>query len=185
LNFLIVGHTHEDIDQLFSVILSLVVRRHRFHAPEELVTEIQIAMANVFADRPEEVSASLLGEIFNFGSWLHAEGVHLHIAWVSRDGVDAPHSFFYKMREDLTAEEVQPLAVQRSAVPPHHEDVFCITKRWMHSEHAAAPVLVLSVARLQQVLSPGPVERKLPTLQMTDARKKTIGGFGCSSGVNV
>ena len=74
------GHTHEDIDQLFSVLLSLVVRRHRFHTPDELVMEIQIAMANVFADRPEEVSASLLGEIFDFKALLDAEGVHLHNA---------------------------------------------------------------------------------------------------------
>ena len=93
LNFLIVGHTHEDIDQLFSVLLSLVVRRRRFHTPDELVMEIQIAMANIFADRPEEVSASLLGEIFDFKAWLDAEGIHLHNAWVSRDGVDAPRSF--------------------------------------------------------------------------------------------
>ena len=74
------------------------MRRHRFHTPDELVTEIHIAMANVFADRPEEVSASLLGEIFDFNAWLDAEGVLLHNAWVSRKGVDAPHSFCYKMR---------------------------------------------------------------------------------------
>ena len=61
LNFLIVGHTHEDVDQLWSVLLALVVRRRTFHTPEELVTQIQIAMAGVFADRQEEVTASLLG----------------------------------------------------------------------------------------------------------------------------
>jgi hypothetical protein len=31
LNFLIAGSTHEDIYQIFSVLLSLVVRRQRFH----------------------------------------------------------------------------------------------------------------------------------------------------------
>ena len=90
LNFLIVGHTHEDIDQLFSVLLALVVRRHRFHTPMELVTEIQIAMDKVFADRLEEVSAHFLGEVYDFGTWLDAAGIHLHNAWVSREGVDAP-----------------------------------------------------------------------------------------------
>ena len=118
----------------------LVVRRRRFHTPDELVMEIQIAMANVFADRPEEVSASLLGEIFDFKAWLDAEGVHLHNAWVPRGGVDAPHSFCYKLREDLTGEEVQCSAVRRPPAPLHHEDVFCLTKRWMHSETVVAPV---------------------------------------------
>ena len=75
---LVVGH--EDIDQLFSVLLSLVIRRHRFHTPDELFNEIQVAMANVFADRPEEVSAPLLGDIFDSNAWLDAGGVHLHNA---------------------------------------------------------------------------------------------------------
>jgi hypothetical protein len=97
LNFLTAGHTHQDIDQIFSVLLSLVVRRHRFHTPDELVLEIQIAMRKVFVDRLEVISVVLLGEIFDFGAWLDAQGVHLHSAWVSRDGVDVPHSFCYNI----------------------------------------------------------------------------------------
>ena len=174
LNFLIVGHTHEDIDQLFSVLLALVVRRHRFHTPMELVTETQIAMDKIFADRPEEVSAQLLGEIYDFGTWLDAEGVQLHNAWVSREGVDAPHSFCYKMREDLTAEESQSVLRRRAPHAPQHEDVFCITKRWMHSEQAQAPVLVLPHARLQLLQSPGPVRRKFATEPMSDTRKQEL-----------
>ena len=143
LNFLIVGHTHEDVDQLWSVLLALVVRRRKFHTPEELVTQIQIAMAGVFADREEEVTASLLGSVFDFREWLDAEGVHLHNCFMSREGVDAVHSFNYKCREDLTGHEAAQVRQQRGFRVPHNEDVFCITKRWMHSDVAAAPVLVL------------------------------------------
>lgn len=174
LNFLIVGHTHEDIDQLFSVLLALVVRRHRFQTPMELVTEIQIAMGKVFADRQEELTAHFLGEVYDFGTWLDAEGVHLHNAWVSREGVDAPHSFCYKMREDLTAEESQAVVRRRLPHAPQNEDVFCITKRWMHSEHTQAPVLVLPQARLQLLQSPGPVQRKFATEAMSDQRKDQL-----------
>ena len=92
----------------------------------------------------------------------------MHNAWVSRDGVDAPHSFCYKMREDLTAEELQRIDVRRSPAPPRHEDVFCITKRWMHTEKAAAPVLVLPRDRLALLRSPGPVQRKTATEQMKE-----------------
>ena len=63
LSFLIVGRTHADIDQLFSVLLALVVRRHCFHTLDELVTEIQITMASVFTDRPEEVLAPSRAEV--------------------------------------------------------------------------------------------------------------------------
>ena len=67
------------------------------HTLDELVWETHIAMRKVFADRPGVVSAVLIGEIFDFGAWLDAQGVHVHNAWVSRDGVDAPHSFCYNM----------------------------------------------------------------------------------------
>ena len=69
------------------------------------MTHIQVAMARVIGDRPEEVHATLLDHIFDFGSWLAAECIHLHNCFVSRDGVDAPHSFVYKLRDDLTATE--------------------------------------------------------------------------------
>ena len=28
-----VGHTHEDVDQMFGVVLSLVLQRHKFQTP--------------------------------------------------------------------------------------------------------------------------------------------------------
>ena len=88
--------------------------------------------------------------------------------------MDAPHSFCYKMREDLAGEEVQRSAVRRPAAPPHHEDVFGLTKRWMHSEMAAAPVLVLPHDRLTRSHSPGPVQRKWATVQMTNKQKTEL-----------
>ena len=140
----------------------------------ELVTEIQIAMDKVYADRLEEVSAHFLGEVYDFGTWLDAAGIHLHNAWVSREGVDAPHSYCYKMREDLTAVESQEVLRRRLPHAPEHEDVFCITKRWMHSEQSQAPVLVLPRARLELLRSPGPVQRKFATEAMTDQRKAEL-----------
>ena len=138
------------------VFLALVIRRHTFHTPEEVVTQTQIAMASVFADRGEEVTASLLGSVFNFREWLDAEGIHLHNCFMSREGVDAMHSFNYKCREDLTGHEAAQVRQQRGCCVPHNEDVFCITKRWMHSEVTAAPVLVLPKERLDRLVTPGP-----------------------------
>ena len=80
--------------------------------PEELVTQNQIAMAGVSTDRPEEVAAYLLGCVFDVRAWLDAEGVHLHNCFMSREGVDAVHSFNYKCGEDLTGQEAAQVRQQ-------------------------------------------------------------------------
>ena len=87
---------------------------------------------------------------------------------------ERPTQLCYQMREDLSAEEVQRSAVRRSPAPPHSEDVFCLTRRWLRSENIAHVVLVLPHARLAQLRSLGPVQRKLATVQMTDARKRKL-----------
>ena len=78
------------------------------------------------------------------------------------------------MREDLTAEESAEVQRHRAPHPANDEDVFCVTKRWMHSQHACPPVLVLPVARLQRLQSPGPVQRKMATAAMDSARKREL-----------
>ena len=151
---MIVGPTHEDIYHIFSVLLSCLVRLYRLHTLDELVLEIHIVMRKVFVDRLEVVSVVLIGEVFDFGAWLDAQGVHLHNAWVSHDGVDAPHSFCYKMREDLNVGELENVPRRPSAHPPHQEDTFCIVKRWMHLHQAAG--LVLSSGEICMIALPWP-----------------------------
>jgi hypothetical protein len=145
-----------------------------FHTPDELVLEIQIAMRKVFADRPEVVSAVLLGEIFEFGAWLDAPGVRLHNAWVSREGVDAPHSFCYNMREDLAAGELENVPRRPSLHPPHHENTVCSVKRWMHSHQVAGRVLVLPRARFALLRSLGPLQKNMATVSMPPERKREL-----------
>ena len=123
--------------------------------PEELATQIQIAMAGVFADRQEEVTASLLGCVFDFRAWLDAEGVHLHNCFMSREGVDAVHSFNYKRHEDLTGQEAAQVRQQPRFHAPHNEDVFCATKRWMHFRHGCCTRLGIAERAIRQVGHPG------------------------------
>ena len=131
-------------------------------------------MANVFAERDEEVTASLRGSVFDFRDWLDAEGIHLHNCFMSREGVDAMHSFNYKCREDLTGHEAAQVRQQRGFRVPHNEDVFCITKRWMHSEVTAAPVLVLPKERLDRLATPGPTSLKAKKEDMSHARRQEL-----------
>ncbi len=37
LNFLTVGHTHEDVDELFAIVVELIARAPRFESPANIV----------------------------------------------------------------------------------------------------------------------------------------------------
>lgn len=161
LNFLTVGHTHEDVDLMFGMLLALVLRRLRFQTPEDLVTNIRLGMAAPIASRGEELVCEHMTYIRNFKAWLCPQGIHLHNAFVTRQDIQAPHSFTYKLRMDL-------LPVERAALTPSHvvpsaSDVFCIVKHRMHhQEPNGPPVLVLPVERRDQVVPAGPDSPHLP-----------------------
>ena len=64
------GHTHEDIDQLFGILLGLVLRRICFQRPAELRDAIQVAMSPIIASRGEVLGVHLLTHIRDFDVWL-------------------------------------------------------------------------------------------------------------------
>ena len=45
LNFLPVGHTHEDVDLVFGILLASALRRYSVQCPSEFCTMIEIGMA--------------------------------------------------------------------------------------------------------------------------------------------
>lgn len=68
LMFLRVGHTHEDVDQMFAVLLTLVLRRTRFQRPEDLRAAMEVALREVVearrgkhASRPSHAHTKLRG----------------------------------------------------------------------------------------------------------------------------
>ena len=157
LNFLEVGHTHEDVDLAFGILLARVLQRHRVQCPAELATLIQIEMATWARSRGEDCQCTVLTRIRDFGAWLEPQGVHIHNCWVSRGGISAPHSFAYKRRHGLTDAELVAVASTADAagVP---EDVFCTVKHRMHSLHPnGAPTLVLPRQCFLSVLTLAPV----------------------------
>ena len=157
LNFLEVGHTHEDVDLAFGILLARVLQRHRVQCPAELATLIQIEMAAWARSRGEDCQCTVLTRIRDFGAWLEPQGVHIHNCWVSRGGISAPHSFAYKRRHGLTDAELVAVASTADAagVP---EDVFCTVKHRMHSLHPnGAPTLVLPRQCFLSVLTLAPV----------------------------
>ena len=184
LNFLEVGHTHEDVDLAFGVLLAKVIQRHRIQCPAELATMIEIEMASWAVNRGEECHCTVLHRIRDFYRWLEPQGIHIHNCWMTRQGIQAPHSFAYKRRHGLTDAENLAVTVQGD-----DEDVFCIVKHRMHSLHPnGVPTLVLPHDRYLAVETPAPVQWEAPTpfgqarrdklLQLADVLESTTEDWG-------
>ena len=142
-NFLTVGHTHEDVDHYFSVILSTVLRPHRFEVPEDLAQSLREKMRPFTLKKSEELFVEIVDHVRDFGAWLKPLGVTLSNCFVSRQGRLAAHSFVYKCRCHLFPGELGRLPADRLGTKAHEHDVFALTKGRMHGSSFHAPVLCL------------------------------------------
>ena len=147
LTFVRVGRAYEDVDQMFAVFLTLVLRRIRFQRPEELRKAIEVALREVVEARGEKLQVALLTHIRNFAAWMNVVHVSVESCFVARGGIDVPHSFTYKFRMDLTHVDIQrlqadmPRNAKRFAADPL--DVFCVTKHFMSSTETSPPMLLI------------------------------------------
>ena len=94
LNFLTVGHTHEDVDRLFAMILLLVLRPKLWETPEEMNALIEEALRPLTEAKKEELIVEEVRHIRDFDTWLGSMGVHLYNAFATRMGIEASHAFF-------------------------------------------------------------------------------------------
>ena len=172
LNFLIVGHTHEDIDRIFAYLRSAVIKKHLFQTPQEFCEYILLEMPKFFTRHDEVVLAIFIGDICDFNLWLEGQAVHYHNCFVKRNEIDVPHSFALKRRTQLSASEKFAIAAPDAA--GHETDVFAITKRWMHSlQRNGPPVLVLPAARWRRVRALHPHQAKA-SVPLTRARQQHL-----------
>lgn len=147
LNFLMVGHTHEDVDQLFGLVVSLVLQRFKFQEPADLVAHLEQTLRARVQAKGEELHVNQLGTVRDFGNWLAPVRRELFNALASREGIEAPHSFTMKRREDLTPEEAVlaqaapciPAVPALQAVPALPADTMCIVKTYMRDKHPQQP----------------------------------------------
>ena len=59
-NYLCKGHTHEDVDAVFGLVLSKVIKPYKFSTPAELVTQLQLNLIPHLAAKGESCSCELL-----------------------------------------------------------------------------------------------------------------------------
>ena len=113
------GHTHEDVDAMFGLVLSRVLHRRKFALPSELSVKLQFAMVPTFRAKGEICEAQLHTHSFDFGQWLARLGVELKGAFVARKGTQVPHSFILRKRRNLSISEAQAQALARWKANPH------------------------------------------------------------------
>lgn len=159
--FLMVGHTHEDVDQLFGVVLKLVLQRFRFQTPEEFLKLLHQELVNRVAAKGEELVTDVLLGIRDYAAWLAPMGCGLMNAFGTRAGVEAPHAFSFKFRRDLTHADVRDVEIPGVLQPGHPNDVMCCVKTYMRSAKLShLPTLVIPNGRDLRVTTPEPLDVK-------------------------
>ena len=144
LNFLPVGHTHEDIDQFFALMCGVLSRQRIWEDPTEVATVLRNGLASHVAHRNEEFNVECLASIRHFKPWLAAMKVMPYNTFLPRGGQDSARSFTFKLGMDLSASEAEMLKT-RALI----HGVYCCVKGAMH--HLALngpPVLCVTPERL-------------------------------------
>ena len=174
LNFLTVGHTHEDVDRLFAMILLLVLRPKLWETPEEMNALFAEALRPLTEAKKEELIVEEVRHIRDFDGWLGAMGVHLHNAFVTRKGIEASHAFTYKVRADLSTAEVHNIPRKRKRFDEHQEDVFAIVKGRMHMTRTQPPVLAIPHCLLALMHGKEPKNMKAARDMPNDRKKELV-----------
>ena len=102
---MMVGHTHEDIDQLFGVVVSLILQLGAFQTIPELLNFLLEKLREKFAAKTEVVTQTCLSAIRNFQLWMEPLDRTVWNCWGNREKVEAPHAFTYKLGRDLGPSE--------------------------------------------------------------------------------
>jgi len=141
--FLVVGHTHEDVDQFFGMVKQHVLRRVKVQTKEELVQCLKRIMGGILENKSEPLFVDTLEHIRDFLSWTDTLKIELYNAFGTRQGIEAPHSFVYKMRRDLLAGERDMIPQRARGYTGEDCDVFCCVKTYMHSSCLQQPPLMV------------------------------------------
>ena len=88
-NFLMIGHTHEDVDQAFAILVSQVIRRYRYETPEELMHYMSSVLGPAFSIQGGSFNVQYLESVRTFQDWLQPLGIKQFGCWLTRDGLES------------------------------------------------------------------------------------------------
>ena len=134
-------------DQLFGVIVSLILGIGAFETPDELMEYLLEKLRPKFAAKQELVTGTMLTAVRDFKKWLKPLNRTLWNAFANRQQKEAPHTFTFKQGRELTYSEKMWFgdAASRSLGA---DDVYCSVKTYMHSRTLQQePVLAIPHGR--------------------------------------
>ena len=142
----------QDVDQLFGVILALILRKHHFEEPAELMQYVQTSLSERFRLKGENLIVEEMSAVRDFDAWLASTAITLYNAFSTRQGIESPHAFIFKQRCDLTSSDRQWLAAEPGSLAGDLNDVYCCVKTYMRDlDLQQAPVLVLPARAMARV----------------------------------
>ena len=155
--YLMVGHTHEDIDQLFAVVLFIMLQLRTWQTPQELLDHIVSKLRAKVSDKGEVLIAVQLSSIHDFKSWLAPLGLELDWGFKTRQGIEAPHAFIVKMGASLSPAECAMMVQLPGNPAVEHTAVYCCVKAYMRdAKLQQPPVYCIPAERTSRVLDPAP-----------------------------
>ena len=81
----------------------------------------------------EELHVEKITHVHDFSSWPEPIKIELYNAFANREGIEAPHSFTFKLRSDLTRKEQGMIRPTSRDAKGGDLDVYCCVKTYMHS----------------------------------------------------
>jgi hypothetical protein len=148
---------------LFAVVLKCVLQRHLYETPSQFLALLMEELTAKIAAKGEVLFAEMLPTIRDFTTWLKPCKVSLEGCFGNRFGIETPHAFSFKLRQDLSLADLAvmaegPVPKSRRHREPQGCDVMCCVKAYMRSATLQQPpVTVLSQERANWVLGRSPV----------------------------
>ncbi|CAJ1443835.1 unnamed protein product [Effrenium voratum] len=166
-----VGHTHNEVDQRFSMLASIMNRANVIQTPQELKRLIESEHHQV---KGREIFAEIMPSSFNFQSWLSPMGVSL-TGMVYQEGLTVNHVFRVVRRGDLQkhAGSEKWTVTAPAAAEVDDQDAILLTKHWMSSSHLSQnPILLVPKAQVKAVQPADGPPHTLPNNEMTDSQRQ-------------
>jgi len=158
LNFLRVGHTHEDIDQFFSLVVSLILKCPEFQTAPELLVFLDKELRPKFQAKSEDLQVQVITGIRSWQPLLLGLRRSIEHCLSNRQGMQAPHSFTFKLGCSLRHAEKTwqgPGSGSQSSHVYEAEAVYGLVKDFMSStDLIQAPALILPTDRVPPELVP-------------------------------
>jgi len=141
--FLIVGHTHEDVDQLFALVLAIIRRiPHGFQVPEDIVSFLHEHLQPKILSRGEELHTTFLRGVRSFDDWLSPLGLGLSGAFATRRGIESPHCFMFVRGHALTPSQ-RAMWSGPEAGNFHGTHIYCCVKNFIRDTKLQEPMAYL------------------------------------------